>query len=930
MGRVTKVIVAVAGGLLLVCATLYLARRPVVAWLIEYYLDQHGIESSVVVDRLNFSGLAARLRLGNPRAPDLTVERLVVAIGWQSLEPRITSMDIYRPMLRMSYDGHAFSFGTLQKLIDPVPARAAPRNAGLPMPSPQHLTTPVMPRTGPRITVRDALLKISTPIGPLTVSGSGRVSGGRLNELAARVQPTILRGRGITARLRSAVLSAAPTGDLHITLAGDFGDTNGVALVALHDASAAVTIAALRWNASANGGYRIHGHLLADIHAAQMDARNLSVHAVAADVDTTGEFSTNGFADLIGGMTATGAMSGEKARRLADGIPILGSDPTARHAFVAAMRQFSLRAGAIHLLRNAGQSDVVLVEPAELSGNGATLWLSASKGPLIHAAAGTLRGSGALRLEGAGLPEVAFTLTSYSYQDTAAGSTFSANTNLQARFSLAGLRGASISADGTLNWRRHRLAFALDHCANITAKAMMSKGQRVIGRTTLALCSGAPGEPLLSAEPGRWAAHATWKSLSARFTRANVNLASPQGIIEISSRAGRGIRGFVAPARTYLSDFARPRRFAPVVASGRIEITDGGVQGKFRLSGARAPTIGTVAFVGSKKTGRWKAIIRAKQLAFSPTGLQPKDLSPLLASLSQVRGTASFVGSLSSRPRGLTSEGVLTVRNLDFVGPPGAVHGTNGQVHFTSLAPLRTAPNQTLSVAKVDWVTPLTNLAATFELGSAQLAIQNATANLASGQVSLGPLSLSLAPGSGGQGELRLHKIDIGTLVAASNLGDKITASGQMSGILPFRYGPQGLRIVEGRVATVGPGRLSIAPGTWSDAQGSAGPGAVRGFAYQALQHLAIDKMDGMVNSLSNGRLRLLLHIRGHYDPAKPIAAEVGLIALLRGKAFDAAIPLPKGTKINLTLDLSLNFAELLAEYRKVWAESLARSPTRP
>ncbi|MDE2352402.1 MAG: YdbH domain-containing protein [Alphaproteobacteria bacterium] len=778
--------------------------------------------------------------------------------------------------------------------------------------------------------MRDALLKIATPIGSLKFSGSGRFSGGSLRGLATSVQPTILRGRGITAKLRSATLSAGPTGDLHITLVGDFAATNGASHFALRDASALVTIEALRWSAGSHEGYRFHGQLRADVHAAQMDAWNLAIQTVAVDLDTTGDVSTNGFADLIGGMTATGTMAGEEARRLVVGIPILGSDPTARQALASAMRQFSLRAGAIHLLCHAGQSVVALAEPAELSGNGATLRLSAPKGPLIHAAARILRGSAAFHLEGAKLPEVDFALTSYSYQPTAAGSTFSANTSIRTRFDLAGLRGASVSADGTLDWRSHRLAFVLDHCANIAAKAMMSKGQRVIGRTNLALCNGVPGVPLLSAEPGRWEVHATWKSLSTRLTRANVNLVSPQGTIVLSSRMGRGISGFVEPTQTYLSDLARPCRFAPAVATGRISMASRRVHGKFLFSGAWAPTIGTVVLAGSMKTGRWKAIIRANQLAFNPTGLQPKDLSPLLAPLSQVGGTASFAGSLASAPEGLTSEGVLTVRNLDFVGPPGAVHGTNGQMHFMSLIPLRTAPNQTLSITKVDWVTPLTNLAATFELGSAHLAIQNATANLAGGRVSLGPLSLSLVPGSGGQGELRLHKIDIGTLIAASNLAGKITASGQVTGILPIRYGPKGLRIVEGHIATVGPGRLSIAPGTWSDTQESADPGAVRGFAYQALQHLAIDKLDGTVNSLSNGRLRLLLHIRGYYDPENPRAAEVDLLALLRGRAFDHTIPLPKGTKINLTLDLSLNFAELLAEYRKVWAESLAISPTPP
>lgn len=153
MGRAAKIAVAAISGLLLICATLYLARRPITAWLLERYLGQHGVESSIVIDRLSFSGLVARLRLGNPGAPDLTVERIGASIGWQGVEPHVTSIELYRPVLRMSFDGHAFSFGTLQKLMRPVPAHGASQPVELRLPSPQHSTAPAISGTGPQIAV---------------------------------------------------------------------------------------------------------------------------------------------------------------------------------------------------------------------------------------------------------------------------------------------------------------------------------------------------------------------------------------------------------------------------------------------------------------------------------------------------------------------------------------------------------------------------------------------------------------------------------------------------------------------------------------------------------------------------------------------------------------------------------------------------------
>ena len=58
-----------------------------------------------------------------------------------------------------------------------------------------------------------------------------------------------------------------------------------------------------------------------------------------------------------------------------------------------------------------------------------------------------------------------------------------------------------------------------------------------------------------------------------------------------------------------------------------------------------------------------------------------------------------------------------------------------------------------------------------------------------------------------------------------------------------------------------------------------------------------------------------MLHVKGRHDPPTAPVTRIGLIDLLRGHAFDKPIPLPKGTPVDLTLDTSLNFDELLAAY---------------
>ena len=52
----------------------------------------------------------------------------------------------------------------------------------------------------------------------------------------------------------------------------------------------------------------------------------------------------------------------------------------------------------------------------------------------------------------------------------------------------------------------------------------------------------------------------------------------------------------------------------------------------------------------------------------------------------------------------------------------------------------------------------------------------------------------------------------------------------------------------------------------------------------------------------------------------------VSVLDLLRGRAFDKPLPLPKGTPIDLTLDTSLNLDELLASY---FGSGAAMTPPR-
>jgi hypothetical protein len=57
--------------------------------------------------------------------------------------------------------------------------------------------------------------------------------------------------------------------------------------------------------------------------------------------------------------------------------------------------------------------------------------------------------------------------------------------------------------------------------------------------------------------------------------------------------------------------------------------------------------------------------------------------------------------------------------------------------------------------------------------------------------------------------------------------------------------------------------------------------------------------------------------------PAKPARARIAIADLVRGKALAKPLTLPSGTPINLTLDTSLNFGELIQQLETEWDEML-------
>jgi hypothetical protein len=428
----------------------------------------------------------------------------------------------------------------------------------------------------------------------------------------------------------------------------------------------------------------------------------------------------------------------------------------------------------------------------------------------------------------------------------------------------------------------------------------------------------------LHAAEGRWAFQAHVPSAAVDVSPQAVRLDQATGDVTLSGDGGGLREGHVILATGQLTDRQAPLRFHPLNGSAVVDLAAGVWRGR-AVARLGASHLADVTFQDDMRSGRGAADINAGGLDFTVNGLQPAAVSPLLASLTQTEGKARFAGRMSWDAAAVHSDGRLDVDSLSFLTPLGKATGFSTHIVFASLLPLVTAQPATVDAQRIEWLSPLTDTRARFSLAGTVLALDALTTHAAGGTLSLDPLRLVLAGAPQLKGTLHLSRIDLGQLVAGSNLGDKVKIDAVVDGTVPFAINARRFQIHDGHVAAIRPGRISLQRSLWTTAPAAAN--AVQDFAYQALENLAFDTLSGDLDSQADGRLGLVLHIVGRNDPARGENPEIPLTALIRGTAFDTPMPLPKGTPIDLMLDTTLNFDELLQSYRDAWASAVTTQP---
>ena len=526
---------------LLAALAVWLQREPVTDLVVRRYFAANGIIAQARTARVD-SGLLVfdDVRLGPATEPELTARRVTIELGWLRLTPAVRSVRFEGAVLQVRAGRGGISFGSLDRLIPPGRSTRFPAI---------------------RLIAQSAIVRISTPAGPLVwrVDGGGRLD--RDFRALAHLEPAALRlpncngttgAASVVLTTLKATFDASGSGSVdNIVCRGvgisrvDWQATTAVPLSLTGlKTTTVLTIASTRWQAlhsgiltiSASSGGSL-GALTGTWQLHGVDLGTARDHA-AAFAGSGAVAQHSGGLTLSGGATATGVMSNSAAASL----PSLASWPTLVVQLADRFRQ-ATRATSIQARFSAELGDRPEVRVTAASATSATGLRAKFDGPGLDWTAAATTADGGFEVAAGGMPTITGAIVSRAGLSTGrfavapwqrggdaltvSGGSFSI---AQRRLSLGGtVLLSSTVAGGRIEGLRFPMAVVADPatgsvgigegCAQMTL-GHATFGNIVAGPLSLTLCPAASG-PLVRLSGGKLASDVVLSGLAARGSAGN-------------------------------------------------------------------------------------------------------------------------------------------------------------------------------------------------------------------------------------------------------------------------------------------------------------------------------------------------------------------------------------------------------------------------
>ncbi|WP_404373545.1 YdbH domain-containing protein [Sphingomonas sp. MMS24-J45] len=302
-----------------------------------------------------------------------------------------------------------------------------------------------------------------------------------------------------------------------------------------------------------------------------------------------------------------------------------------------------------------------------------------------------------------------------------------------------------------------------------------------------------------------------------------------------------------------VADSATAPRFNPLAArSVTLSLIDNRIAATGTLfEPTHAVKVADVTIAHDLGAGTGRADLTVPGITFDER-FQPRQLTELTYGvIADVAGSVNGEGHIRWTPQGVTSDGVFRTPGTDLAAGFGPATGIAGEIRFTDLLALETAPGQTLTIKSINPGVPVTDGVVRYHLlPNTRIAVEEGRWPFAGGTLTLEPTVLDF-----GEAQERRMTFRVAGVQAAQFLQQfdfkNLDATGVFDGTLPMVFDATGGRIDNGHLV-VRPGGGTIAyvgevtqkdVGFWGN------------FAFQALKSLRYRDLDVVMNGPLAGEI---------------------------------------------------------------------------
>ncbi|OJU14752.1 MAG: hypothetical protein BGN95_11810 [Sphingomonas sp. 66-10] len=291
-----------------------------------------------------------------------------------------------------------------------------------------------------------------------------------------------------------------------------------------------------------------------------------------------------------------------------------------------------------------------------------------------------------------------------------------------------------------------------------------------------------------------------------------------------------------------VADAAASPRFVPLAARNvALRLADGVITTTGEL---RQPTkdvkVADVTIRHTLASGAGTARLAVPGVTFGKD-FQPDDLTKLtFGVIADVQGRVTGEGDIAWNAAGVTSTGAFRTGGLDLAAAFGPVTGLKGEIRFTDLLALESAPGQVATVASINPGVPVTDGRIVYQtLANTRVKVESARWPFAGGELTLDPALLDFSVPEVHRLIFRVNGAEAAQFLQQFDFKN-LDATGVFDGSLPIAFDESGGRVESGHLI-VRPGGGGIAYvgeltakdlGTWGN------------IAFQALKSLRYKSLD--------------------------------------------------------------------------------------